>query len=76
MHIPQKTAETQEQGSSLKPRFDNTFKHFTALVIFHGGEQGNCLQKATAFHDASLLPAETTLDLNSREPIASRKISV
>lgn len=67
MHIPQKTAETEEQG---------TFKQFTALVNCDGGEQGACLQKATAFHAASLLPAETTLDVNSREPIGRRRISV
>jgi len=75
MHIPQKTAETDEEGNLFNPRFDNTFKQFTALVIFEG-EQRAGLQKATAFHAASLLPAETTLDLNPTEPIASRRISV
>lgn len=75
MHIPQKTAESEEQGSSFNPRFDNTFKQLAAPVISEGG-QGDCLQKAMAFHAASLLPAETILDVNLREPIASRRISV
>lgn len=76
MHIPRKTAETEEQSSSFNPRFDNTFKQFRALVIFEGEEQGDCLQKATALHAASLLTVETILDLNSREPIAHMRISV
>lgn len=50
---------------------DKTFKKLTALVTFDGEEQGNCSQKATA---TSLLPSQTTLDLNLREPIASRRI--
>lgn len=50
---------------------DNPFKQLTALVTFDGEEQGNHSQKTTA---TSLLPSETTLDLNSRELIASRRI--
>lgn len=73
-HSSENSAETEEQGSSFNPRFDNTLKQFTALVIFE--KQGDCLKKATAFHAASLLPAQTTLELNSKEPMASRRISV
>lgn len=50
---------------------DNTFKQLTALVTIDGEEQGNHSEKAT---DTSFLPSETTLDLNSGEPTASRRI--